>query len=322
MKLKSINEMFYEFGLSTKEEYDESIDEALITFGGKAYPKFGQIVIISGGAGSGKGFIRSKLLGIEGIVLDVDRLKELVMASTKFASLIKDEFGTEVDKLNLRKKEDVSKLHDIVSKLNISDKRLHGIFTSIATADPARKPNLIFDVTLKDMTKFHNTIRQVQDMGYYKKNISLVWVLNTIDVAMSQNKSRSRVVADEILMATHDGASYTMSKLIKMGDDLSNYLDGDIYIAFNQTGVDSDVVSTEKGGVFTKDGKEIEIKGQGKSDEPGKIFPKQGNSGFVIKQANYVQLKKKEKPVTSFKDIQTSIIDKIKRYVPNSDIWN
>lgn len=55
MKLKGINEMFYEFGLSTKEEYNESIDEALITFGGKAYPKFGQIVIISGGAGCFRG---------------------------------------------------------------------------------------------------------------------------------------------------------------------------------------------------------------------------------------------------------------------------
>lgn len=33
-----------------------SLDEALITFGGKAYPKFGQVVILAGGAGSGKGF--------------------------------------------------------------------------------------------------------------------------------------------------------------------------------------------------------------------------------------------------------------------------
>ena len=30
-----------------------SLDEALITFGGKAYPKFGQVVILAGGAGSG-----------------------------------------------------------------------------------------------------------------------------------------------------------------------------------------------------------------------------------------------------------------------------
>ena len=34
------------------------LQEALITFGGKPYPKFGNIVILAGGAGSGKGFIR------------------------------------------------------------------------------------------------------------------------------------------------------------------------------------------------------------------------------------------------------------------------
>lgn len=52
--ISNINELFYQFGLSTKEEYEQSLDEKLITFGGKAYPKFGQIILLSGGAGSGK----------------------------------------------------------------------------------------------------------------------------------------------------------------------------------------------------------------------------------------------------------------------------
>ena len=34
------------------------MNEKLITFGGKAYPKFGQVVILAGGAGSGKGFVK------------------------------------------------------------------------------------------------------------------------------------------------------------------------------------------------------------------------------------------------------------------------
>ena len=100
----NIQELFYEFGLSNKIELDESqLEEALITFGGKAYPDFGQVVILAGGAGSGKGFVKSKLLGIEGIVFDVDRLKELVIASTKFNAKAKEEFGIDVSKLNLKK---------------------------------------------------------------------------------------------------------------------------------------------------------------------------------------------------------------------------
>ena len=49
--------------------------EKLITFGGKAYPKYGHIVLMAGGAGSGKGFILSNLVGLEGKVFDVDELK-------------------------------------------------------------------------------------------------------------------------------------------------------------------------------------------------------------------------------------------------------
>lgn len=240
---------------------------------------------------SGKGFIKSKLMGIEGIVLDVDRLKELVMLSTKYKAKAKEEFGIDVSTLNLKKKEDVSKLHDVVSSLGINDKKLKALFISIMEADPKRKPNIIFDVTLKDMNKFYNTIRRVEEMGYWKKNISLVWVLNTIDVAMAQNKSRSRTVADEILMATHDGASYSMSNIVKMGNKLSNYLDGDLYIAFNQIGVDTEMEKSDNGGSY-------------------------------VKEADYIQLKKKEKPIMKYEDIDKEVIAKIKRYVPNASVWN
>lgn len=293
-------------------QYNELV-EALMTFGGKAYQPFGQVVILAGGAGSGKGFVKDKLLGMEGIVFDVDRLKELVMASEKYNQIGKEKFGVDVSKLNLKKSEDVSKLHDIVSTLDIPDKKLKAVFTSIIAADPTRKPNLIFDVTLKDLNKFYNTLRNVQEMGYWKKNISLVWILNTIDVAISQNKGRSRVVPEEILLATHQGASYTMSEILKMGDKLRTYLDGDIYIVFNQAKVDTSIVSREKGGIYTKkDGTEIEIKGTGdKSDK-----------GFVIQDANYFHVKEKGKAPMNFSEIEKDVMDKIKRYVPNANVWN
>lgn len=303
----SIQELFYQFGLSSKQELDESsLDEALITFGGKAYPPFGQIVILSGGAGSGKGFVKSNLLGIEGISLDVDRLKELVMHSTKYNEKIKEMFGIDASKLNLKKPEDVGKLHDVVDKLSINDRKLKALFTSIISADPTRKPNLIFDVTLKDLNKFYNTLRRVEEMGYWKQNISLVWVLNTIDVSQAQNKGRNRVVPEDILLATHQGASYTMSEILKMGDKLSQYMDGDLYVAFNQEKVDSTVV---KGN-------------QQSDDEEGAIFKNRPSKPMYVKEADYIQLKKKQQPLIKFEDIEADIIKKIKRYVPNAIVWN
>ena len=62
------------------EEYTELV-EKLITFGGQAYPKFGNVIIMAGGAGSGKGFVKDKLVGAEGFVFDVDELKKLAAAT-------------------------------------------------------------------------------------------------------------------------------------------------------------------------------------------------------------------------------------------------
>jgi len=45
-------------------EEAEMLMEKLITFGGKAYPKFGHVLIMAGGAGSGKGFIQQNLIGL------------------------------------------------------------------------------------------------------------------------------------------------------------------------------------------------------------------------------------------------------------------
>jgi hypothetical protein len=66
--------------LSFKQYLNENLSElteALITFSGQAYPKFGNVVILAGGAGSGKGFVKDKLIGIEGFNFDVDELKSL-----------------------------------------------------------------------------------------------------------------------------------------------------------------------------------------------------------------------------------------------------
>lgn len=270
---------------------------------------------------SGKGFVLKNLAGIEGIVLDVDRLKELVRASTKFNATIKEKYGIDASKLDLKTPEDVAKLHDVVSGLHINDRKIEGIFKSLVQAAPNRKPNLIFDVTLKDLNKFHNIMRNVQDMGYWKKNIHLVWVLNTLDVALQQNKERDRMVPEEILISTHKGASYTMSEIIKMGEKLRDYLDGAIYVSFNQKGID---VQVTKGEEKTINPEVFKKKGQtAKPSFIGKVIDQgAGKKPKIESGADYVKLKDQGSAPLSISEIEKEVLDKIRAYVPNPDkIW-
>ena len=274
------------------EEQQELI-EKLITFGGQAYPKFGNIIIMAGGAGSGKGFVKDNLIGAEGFVFDVDALKSLASKTPAIRKKVKDELGVDLENLaaNLKNPDNVAKLHEIIGDyLNLDDKRMKAFYTSILTADPARKPNIIFDVTLKDLRKLEKLTRQVKQLGYTSDNINLVWVVNDIEVAKAQNAKRDRTVPVEILVNTHRGASQTMLDIINMGKELKRYLDGDIVFAFNKVGVDSTLVKSGRGGQYIKD-------------------------------ANYFYVKRKGQDVVSQQNLSKDLRYKIASYVPKNVEW-
>ena len=269
----------------------KSLQEKLITFGKKAYPKFGNVVILAGGAGSGKGFQLEKLLGIEGKVFDVDHLKQLAIKSEMFAKRIKDETGQDIKNYDLKNPDNVSKLHDVLSSVyNLPKKNERTMFADILAKPDDRKPNLIFDVTMKDLAKLESISRNVSELGYDKRNIHLVWIVNDFKVAMDQNKKRSRVVSDEILMSTHEGAAITMKKILDSGEQIKKYLDGDIYITFNKVGVDTSIEKSDKGGSYVKD-------------------------------ANYVKVKEQGKSIKSTAELDKEVYNKIKDYVPEVQTW-
>jgi len=82
---------------------ENQLDEALITFGGRAYPRFGHVVIMAGGAGSGKGFVKEKLVGVEGYSFDVDELKLLATRTPGIINKVKREMGIDISNLNPKK---------------------------------------------------------------------------------------------------------------------------------------------------------------------------------------------------------------------------
>jgi len=291
-----------------KRQYDELM-EALITFGGQAYPKFGNVVIMAGGAGSGKGFVKDKLVGLEGKVFDVDELKTLAAKTPIIRKRAKAEFGVDLEAIALKKgalknEKNVAKLHEIIGdEMKLPDRRMKAFYASVLTAPEDRKPNIIFDVTLKDLRKLQNITRQVSAIGYPKENIHIVWVVNDIEVAKAQNLERDRTVPVEILINTHRGASQTMGDIVNMGNSLRKYMDGDIAFAFNKVGVDSEVMKSDKAG------QKIGMKGKTKG-------------GMFIKDANYFYVKRKGEPPIPVEKLDKALRMKINSYVPKGVEWN
>ena len=201
--------------------------------------------------------------------------------------------GVDLNNVDLKNPKDVGKLHQIVGDiLRFPNKAQQAFFTQIITKPALDKPNIIFDVTLKDLRKLDNITRLVQQAGYDKKKIHIVWVVNDIEVAKVQNldPKRGRVVPVEILVNTHRGASQTMLDVVKMGKGLKKYMDGDIVFAFNKINVDSELKTSKKGGAFIKD-------------------------------AEYFYAKRSGQPPISFSDMGDKVLKKIAGYVPNANTW-
>lgn len=276
--------------LALREEYAFLL-EKLVTFGKQTYPAFGHVVILAGGAGSGKGFVKDKLLGIEGITFDVDALKKLAIASKGINARVKKELKQDLSKMDLRNPDDVRAVHEILSDyLSLPNKKQQAVFSSILTAHPDRKPNVIFDVTLKDLRKLEKLTSGVRDLGYNPRNIHIVWIVNDLEVAKKQNELRDRRVPVEILVNTHRGAQHTMKDIVTMGDSLKRYMDGSIVFVFNQAFVDSELVVSKRGGSY-------------------------------IKNAEFVYVKHPGTPPMALKSLDQAILSKISRYVPDGNNW-
>lgn len=290
MKRKPVTEDTMNF-----KEFQDYLEEALIVLGGRSNPKFNNVVIMAGGAGSGKGFVLNNLIGVDGFKFDVDALKSSVMRTPKLVDQIKKEFGVDVsvEKFPLTNPKNVEKLHAIIkSSLHLDDKKLTTFYASVLSTHPERKPNVIFDVTLKSLNKLQKLSDMVSLLGYPKENIHIVWVVNDIEIALKQNKdpSRGRIVPPEILVNTHRGVSATMHDIVSMGERLKQYMDGDIVLAFNKIGVDSEYVKSGKGGGY-------------------------------IKKANYVYIKRAGNDIMPEDQVRKELGSKIASYVPKGVSW-
>ena len=120
---------------------EQYLEEKLIMYNqGKRY---GQIVFLAGGAGSGKGFAIKNFMEKEKFkVRDVDEWKKafIKLADTK-------DIYPEIKGLKLKNPKDVYKIHKFVRDKGIKDKTLELL---LRDANTRHLPNIMFDITFKD----------------------------------------------------------------------------------------------------------------------------------------------------------------------------
>jgi len=218
---------------------EEQLDEKLITYNNRA--PYGQVVFLAGGAGSGKGFAGSHFLDSAGFkVRDVDEMKKQLQILNrlgktdvetivrKYGKSIKPSdmehlnkvFGLETKKgkkvtlqnLNLKNPDHVMALHHLVKAMGIKDKSLANMLG--AANNPEVLPNIMFDITAKDLSDITDVLPQLKAAGYDPKNVHLTWILTNYVTAMDNNKGRARMVPEDILLKTHEGAANTVWSLV------------------------------------------------------------------------------------------------------------
>lgn len=271
--------------------FKEFLEERALNIGNKSvsYPKFGNILILAGGADSGKGFASNRMIAFEGKRFDVDAIKTNLLKfkpadlSKKFA----EQTGRYLESINLTDPVDASLMHQFVADNKLDDKMLTTFFMAQA-GNPNHKPNVIMDVTLKNIDKLKEISELAQLGGYDRKKIHIVWIINDFNVAIAQNQARSRTVSSEIMFKTHIGAAKTMKELVANSAEYRKYADGDIWALFNKANVDNKMTK--------------------------------GQTSFVVDFYTAMRIKKAGQ-AANYAEVEQQIIDKINSYIPSDANW-
>lgn len=270
--------------------FKQYLQEKLIMYGqGK---KYGQIVFLAGGGGSGKGFAIKKFMESEKFkIRDVDEWKSTLLKISE----LKNKYP-EINGLNLRNPKDVFKLHKYVNDLGILSKTLAGLLKDLKSD---RLPNILFDVTLSDTYYLEKYVPMLLELGYNPKDIHITWVLTNYHVAVKANRERKRIVPDDVLLKTHEGAALTMNKILK--GKIPNGVDGDINVVLN---------NRENTVVFVND--------------DGTPIKRKGN--FIVKDFKYIRVKKSGSPIVKNEEVEKQLYDWVTNNVPmtkmTKELWD
>ena len=291
------------------------INEDAIQLGGKS-EKYGNVLILAGGAGSGKGFAYDMAIDFDGKKFDVDELKSKMINLRPGSKLDKEFFemyGKHLRDMNLGNPDDVKTLHEFTDRIGLDTRRKDLFFSNVRLMQ--NKPNVIFDVTLKSRDKIVEIATLVRQAGYDKSKIHLVWVLNDHEAASRQNQTRPRKVPKDILDSTHEGVSKNFRYIFDTSTSLVDNTDGsivngDVWIFFNKKGTDNFVRNSEHGGMEMTTINAVRIK------EAGKEMPD-------FDEIMNMKVKEFDKDGNLISRDKITVGDKIEGYVPVSTrgVW-
>ena len=187
------------------------LENQIVGFNGKSNSNYGECIILAGGPGSGKGFIKNKI-NAQFKTYDVDDLK------IKYQKLLHQ--GKLKDKLkdfDFNNPNDVTELHMRVREHGWKEKQIDMIFRNKYNPDKEASnskilPNLLFDKVSKEITDITEVALRAKTLGY---NVTIIWVLCNLETAKMNNKVRNRTVSEEkVLIPGHNNCYQTMTKLL------------------------------------------------------------------------------------------------------------
>lgn len=278
-----------------EEITEEVLNEKLITYNNRK--PYGQVVFVAGGAGSGKGFAIKNFMDSSSFkIRDVDEMKKQIQILDRLEKLsidsLIDKYGRSMNQkdidllrriqddgyslknMDLKKPDHVYALHMLVKATGVKEAWLGNIL--VGNSNPKTLPNIMFDMTLKNIFDATTIIPSLLDAGYLSKNIHLTWVLTDYKLALQQNKERERRVPEDILLKTHEGAANTVWGMVTRA--LPKGMDGRVDVILNNRehtvyfkDLEGDKIKT-KASTKSKNTKRSQYRGTGESAEVIKGF--------------------------------------------------
>lgn len=181
-------------------------EDRVVKFGGQVYPEDGWCMILAGGPGSGKSTARKNLIPIEGKIFDADELSMYLHKHFKPQTNYQKKFGGKYrgidprddgftdDDMRMSNPKYVSYLHNKRKSTGLKDLKWNSMFTDAQNGE--RLVNIIFDTTGDDQSKIDNIVRMAKSVGY---KTSLVYIFTDIDSQLRNNRSRERVMDDDLV---------------------------------------------------------------------------------------------------------------------------
>ena len=141
--------------------------------------RYGQVVILAGGAASGKTFAKKHFIRSEDYkVIDPDQVKYLMVAlANKGSEAFKDVKG--VDMTN---PDDIQKVHNTMNDMRLGTRRRDVMYGD--NPNRSELPNLMLDRTLAWGTEVTSITRKLVKAGYKPENIHVIWVLTDFQFAL------------------------------------------------------------------------------------------------------------------------------------------